>query len=385
MANLLSANILYTTIGIEDDVGEPVGTGFLVADTVPAPTDHGQTIPSWETPATRAYLVTARHVLGPNDSAIGTTLQYGLRYSGTLANNFTARSRPFEIKDNPRNWAAHSDPAIDLAVLDVTDWVLGITDGHFRFWPLSEIANAVSLAAVHCDAGDQAFVLGYPLTLRQGKTNLPLVRQGVLATSPRRRLREVGVETDLQGFLVDGAIMPGSSGSPVVGTSKRFLPGDLEVTSNRPLVLGVVAQEWGRSHLQHYEASTKNAEQIGGYANLGFAHSGATIIETIAQLGHHAIRDIIRPDHDENWSSHTLIPEWSLEYDGPAADDVAMHRITMRLYRDRIRAAGKPVLADDYYDALDIMGPLPPSPMNVSTPNELFDRLGIAGHRPPGT
>jgi hypothetical protein len=208
MANLLSKNILYTTIAIEDDVGAPAGTGFLVADTLPSRSEHGQNVPTWERPKTRAYLVTAAHVLGNNASVIGSTTHYDLRHSGTPADDFAARRKRFEIKNDPRNWAVHPDPEIDVAVLDVTEWVRGISDGYFRFWPLSEIANAVSLAAVHCDAGDEIFVLGYPLTLRQGNTNLPLVRQGVLATSPRRRLEDLGAGKELRGFLVDGAIMP---------------------------------------------------------------------------------------------------------------------------------------------------------------------------------
>jgi hypothetical protein len=64
MANLLSKNILYTTIAIEDDVGAPAGSGFLVADTLPSRSEHGQNVPTWERPKTRAYLVTAAHVLG---------------------------------------------------------------------------------------------------------------------------------------------------------------------------------------------------------------------------------------------------------------------------------------------------------------------------------
>jgi hypothetical protein len=381
MANLLSENILYTTIAIVDDDGKQAGTGFLVADTVPELNEHGQNIPTWRAPKTHAYLATARHVLGGNASAIGSTTSYDLRYSGTPADGFIARHKRFEVRSTPKNWAVHPNPEIDVAILDVTDWVRGICDGHFKFWPLSEMANAVNLAAVHCDAGDEVFVLGYPLTLRQGKTNLPLVRQGVLATSPRRRLQNPGDGKELRGFLVDGAIMPGSSGSPVVSTSKRFLPGDLEVTSNRPLILGVVAQEWGRGDLQRYNASYKNDEQIGSYANLGFVHPGATIIETIAELGYHGIRDSIRLDHDNNWAPETNIPEWALEFEGTLPDDVSMHRIMMRLHRDRIRAAGQPVLAHDYYDAIDIVGPVPPSQMNATTPNELFDRMGVAGTR----
>jgi hypothetical protein len=149
-------------------------------------------------------------------------------------------------------------------------------------------------------------VLGYPLTLRQGVSNLPIVRKGVLATSPRRDLAESDGSL-LRGFLIDGAILPASSGSPVVGTSSRFFAGDLSMTPGRPLILGVVAQEWGRGELARYNALRRDHVEIEGYANLGFAQSAATIIETIMTLGYHELCDFLRRDTDDKRPPETGI------------------------------------------------------------------------------
>jgi hypothetical protein len=164
-----------------------------------------------------------------------------------------------------------------------------------------------------------------------------------------------------------------------VSTSKRFIAGDLEMTPNRPLALGVVAEEWGRGELQRYDASNRATSdaQIGSYANLGFVHTGATIIEAIAQLKHHDERAFLALDHDQHWAPQTGIPEWALDFEGPFIDAVTMHRIQCRLHRDRIRALGKPVIFKDYHDAPEIMGPVPPSPANVATPEEFFSRQDV--------
>jgi hypothetical protein len=361
MANLLSENLLYTTVCVEDDVGSIVGTGFLVGDTAVTTGEWGQPVISWERPQSRAYLVTARHVLGANESEIGSTIAYGLRYNSVGPSGLLLAHREFLIENDPRNWAVHPDPHVDVAALDVTHWISTAADGHFRFCPLSEVANAVNLAQAECDAGDDAYVLGYPLTLRQGATNLPLVRKGVLATSPRRPLQEADGSL-VRGFLIDGAILPGSSGSPVISTSGRFIAGDLDVTPSRPLVLGVVAQEWGRGELARYDAGrhSNGITQIEGYANLGFAHSGSAIIQTIMRFGHHDDQDFLRLDHDFYWAAQTGIPEWTLDLTD-AVDGSTVDRIMRRLHRDRMRGRGYSVPESRFHDASEIMGPVPAS------------------------
>lgn len=243
VSNPLSENWQYTTICIESDLGVIVGTGVLVADTPSTTDERGTRQVTWSSPCARAYLVTARHVLGDNASVIEETLKYVLRYTARDNGQLVARQSELFIRNDPRNWAIHPDVTVDVAVLDVTEWLSQTPDAHVRFCPISELANPMSLMHVTCDAGDDVFVIGYPLTLRQGRTNLPLFRKGVLATSPRRFLDDAS--QSLRGFLVDGAIMPGSSGSPVVSVSVDFRSGDLAVTPSRTLLLGVVAQEWG--------------------------------------------------------------------------------------------------------------------------------------------
>ena len=364
MGNVLSEHLQYITICVEDDLGAIVGTGFLVGDTPITRDEFGILRISWLAPTTRGYLVTARHVLGKNRSEISCTHSIVLRYGSSRNGELTSAQAEFIIENDPPNWAIHPDERVDVAVLDVTKWLMTLNYQLIRFCPLSELGNATSLAATHCDAGDDAYVLGYPLTLRQGQTNLPIVRKGVLATSPRRPLSEDD-GADIRGFLIDGAILPGSSGSPVVSTSNRFFGGDLQLTANRPLIIGVVSQEWGRGTFQRYETAASVDVPIEGYANLGFAHSGATIIETIAELGHHDAKFCLQFDHDNNWVAETGIPEWALESN--SVDGESIDRITRRLHRDRLRKTGRQVAESDWHDAVNILGSVEP-PRNRSPP-----------------
>lgn len=357
MSNALSKNWQHTTICIESDLGEIAGTGVLIADLPTTTAEHGAVRVTWEKPTGRVYLATARHVLGENKSVISTTLQYTLRYTSSGPTGLSASRADFTIQNDPPNWMVHPDPDIDIAVLDLTDWIQTVPDALLRFCPLSELANPTSLMHVHCDAGDDVFVLGYPLTLRQGQTNLPIFRKGVLATSPRRALEDNG--KPLRGFLVDGAIMPGSSGSPVISLSTSFRSGDLAVTPSRTLLLGIVAQEWGRGELARYDSAHKvGAIPIEGYANLGFAHSASAIIETIILFGHYNVHNFLSYDHDQHWSAALGVEEWALEFTGREVDERTAERIMLRLHRDRMRDRDYFVEPDGYLDIPELLGPV---------------------------
>lgn len=356
MSNILSENWSFITLAIENDLQQVAGTGFLVGATTPTEDAYGGLRPSWVGPVPHAYLVTARHVLGANASDIECTVSFWLRYNASRGAGLELARREFMVENSPPNWHCHPDPNVDVAALDVTSWLTEAADAHVRFCPMSELANPVGLLDIDCDAGDDAFVLGYPLRLRQGRSNLPIIRRGVLATSPRRPLED-SKGIPLRGFLVDGAIMPGSSGSPVVSASTRFYPGDLAATAHRPLALGVVTEEWGRGEGIRYKADATGAPvPIEGYANLGFAHSASTVIETLELFGHYTRRDFLRVDHDQHWAPALGVPEWSLDLDGNEVDSRAVQQIGLRLHRDRMRKRGHHVEPSEFHDAIAFLG-----------------------------
>ena len=104
MANIISESTQFTTIAIHDACHDQVGTGFLVGDTPVSRGQYGHAIVSWEQPQFRAYLVTARHVLGENESEISCAHEYHLRYNGRGPDGLTTCSHPFHISNDPQNW-----------------------------------------------------------------------------------------------------------------------------------------------------------------------------------------------------------------------------------------------------------------------------------------
>lgn len=79
-------------------------------------------------------------------------------------------------------------------------------------------------------------VIGYPIGLWDEVNNLPIVRRVLAATRP-------GVDYNgLPVFLVDAAIYPGSSGSPVVVLSEGMIVdgASLMLGANRLMFLGIM-------------------------------------------------------------------------------------------------------------------------------------------------
>lgn len=123
MSNALSSHWQFTTIAIKDDLGEQVGTGVLVGKTNVDQNTRGFLRSTWSGPASPVYLVTARHVLGANDSEIRETVHYSFRYNAVGPQGLEPRQSRFAISNDPPNWATHPDPLVDVAAMDVTSWV----------------------------------------------------------------------------------------------------------------------------------------------------------------------------------------------------------------------------------------------------------------------
>jgi len=78
-------------------------------------------------------------------------------------------------------------------------------------------------------------LIGYPIGVWDSKNNLPIARQGVLATDP---------SVDYEGkkeFMIDAACFPGSSGSPVLLFNQGSYSTRSGITvGNRLKFLGIV-------------------------------------------------------------------------------------------------------------------------------------------------
>lgn len=114
--------------------------------------------------------------------------------------------QPFYIPNFEKNFILHPDNDVDLAVL-----------------PMAPLLNRVKAFTQHLDesllpteenikdifAMDDIIMIGYPNSLIDPENNLPICRKGIAATPPQ--VDYVGKKQ----FLIDAAVYPRSSGSPV--------------------------------------------------------------------------------------------------------------------------------------------------------------------------
>lgn len=116
-----------------------------------------------------------------------------------------------DLQIEPSAIFSHPNPDIDLCAIPLGP-VLNNMTSHGRNPMLTRI-RAEDIASdsddAECPLGGRVLMAGYPIGLWDEQTNTPVVRSGVLATSPAINWH------GLPQFLIDCAVFPGSSGSPV--------------------------------------------------------------------------------------------------------------------------------------------------------------------------
>lgn len=191
---------------------------------------------------------------------------------------------PLRYADGTANWREHPDADTDVLAIDVTPLIAQYHGTiSFKHATRALFAFPEVLRDYDITVGDEVVIVGYPLGLRQGDTNYPLIRQGIIATRVGEPLvDEVPApgggtrRRHLRGFLVDGAAIPGSSGSPVVlrPVSGRVVKGNIELGTAPPFLLGILAET-------RYAPVRTPQGDIPSFAGLGLAFDAETIWETI--------------------------------------------------------------------------------------------------------
>jgi len=107
------------------------------------------------------------------------------------------------------DWIRHPDTNIDLAVLPFAAFVDQVARNQLSpdIMPITDKLVATKME----DFGvfQEIKFIGYPIGAWDEKHNLPIVRRGMTATDP-------GVDYNgMPKFLIDAAVYPGSSGSPI--------------------------------------------------------------------------------------------------------------------------------------------------------------------------
>lgn len=266
MASPIATTWVHATVRLENEWGKG-GTGFLVSRQ-DSPTSG------------KIFLVTNKHVVhqDPALRAQAKALECHFNAKGSTPGSVSV-AVPLQ---GPGRRHEHPDPDTDVLAVNISDIIEAASDLEAKWVPYGDLADTAKIDELEITVAEEVVVVGYPLRLRQGKSNLPLVRQGILATSPGHVLYDEVPGTTgprartLKAFLIDGAMIPGSSGSPVVlkPILGRLINGSIMLSMAPSVLLGIVAET-------KYAPLNSSLGVIPGFAGLGLAFDASTIKETI--------------------------------------------------------------------------------------------------------
>jgi hypothetical protein len=229
-----------------------VGAGFMVSDAI----TRG--------PNTQRirFLITNKHVIGDYNLADGNIRNF---YKTLNIWNYRedGKATPLTIVDTngaPRkNFVfMHPDPKIDIAMIALLDEGVDVKGWSFDISYLEAFSETNWVCF-----GDQIFALGYPNGIHSMNNSVPIAKAGYLSSLPGEPFRLNIGTTNRQGlfcvtdfeakvYIVDGLLVPGNSGGPVIMPSENFFRHNptndaLEFTKKETLnkVIGIMSMSLG--------------------------------------------------------------------------------------------------------------------------------------------
>jgi V8-like Glu-specific endopeptidase len=229
---------MHTTVRLEctlHDGRVSTGTGFFFAYGI----DDKTYVP---------VIVTNKHVIG--DSKVGT---FVLTKCDAQGNPAIGSTEKVVLDGFESRWLKHPDPHVDLAVFPIAQLHREAKAKGFKvFAPTLDEALVPSAAQVADLSGiESVTMIGYPNGIWDQSNNMPIVRRGITATSPKLDYNGLPL------FVIDCACFPGSSGSPVLIFDQggyMDAKGTLHLGGGRIILLGVLFA--GPQHVAEGEVQT---------------------------------------------------------------------------------------------------------------------------------
>jgi hypothetical protein len=255
----MSRGLLRNTVRIDVTFtnGTGTGTGFMFSFLNTSNFSRG--LPA---------IVTCRHVV---KGAVQGKLVFS-QWSGDNSIKDTNMVE-YDIPDFESRWIGHPDTNVDLCILPIGELLRPAMEQNIRldfkmmdsrFLPSKDEMASLSVF-------QEVKFIGYPVGLRDEKNNLPIVRRGMMASDP---------SVDYNGqtkFLIDAAVFPGSSGSPVfVADEGNYMNGRTIVFGSRLKLIGIVSDAFefnarGEVTIKEIPNAYDASLQMGIPINLGVA------------------------------------------------------------------------------------------------------------------
>lgn len=265
---VLKAVVKVTSLGPQGT--RFLGTGFLVS----RPSNSGRP------DERRFYLVTNKHIIGDwslYDDNIGRYYQgLEIAFYGDPGSPIKPVSLPVLTAAGVPDLTVvrlHPNPRVDVAVVALTAATLRFQPSTQTTFDPSYMLAFDKISSYLTGLGDQVFALGYPRGITSLTTSYPIAKAGYLATEPGRlfAIQLTGknragqqVQRQLEGkiLVVDGLLVPGNSGGPVV------LPSELKVRRDPQT-----------NQLQFATQQLKN--YVIGIVSTGLDNSGLTLVYSV--------------------------------------------------------------------------------------------------------
>lgn len=265
--NSITKKLLFNTIRVDTELmdgSEGSGTAFVVAHNHPR--------------GTHSFIVTNRHLV---DGVRRGGLVFTQKHNGQPA---LGKRFQLNIEDFPHAWFMHPDPEVDLAIVPLRPLEQAAREqGVELYYHVIDSRLVPDVATLNAlDALEEVIFVGYPSGVWDEVNLLPILRRGTTATP---------IALDFEGrpeFLIDAAVYPGSSGSPVF----IYQPESLRAGVGRKfLFAGVVAAVFFREEANRLVAApvpaNNNTLVLGSeMIDLGLVIKAQAVIDVIeAYLG----------------------------------------------------------------------------------------------------
>lgn len=234
----LAEQLMHTTVRLECSLhggNTSTGTGFFFSFKI----DEQTHIP---------VIVTNKHVI--NNSVRGT---FVLTISDKKGEPVIGSYERIVFDNFESLWVKHPDANVDLAVFPIAPIIRQAEQRGIKFYspPLTEELIPTQEHLEDLSGLENVTMIGYPNGIWDEKNNMPIIRRGVTATSPKYDYNGLPI------FVIDCACFPGSSGSPVLIFDQGGYmdsKGNLNLGGSRVLLLGALFA--GPQHVAEGEIKT---------------------------------------------------------------------------------------------------------------------------------